>query len=547
MIKRFFQHQTKNITAAGFILFLSTVVSALLGIIRNRLLASNFGMGLKLDIYFASLKIPSFITTVLVMDAISVAIIPLFDKYREKSERHGWHFISAVFNVFSIFLIVLSGVLFIFTPQLISLIMPGFSGGGLESVILLTRIMLLQPILMGISTIVSGVLKSFYRFVVVSLAPIAYNIGVIGGILFLYPLWGLPGLAWGVVFGSLLHLLIQLPALFKGDFEYFKTFDIKNGLKKVFSLGGPRSLSIIFSQANLVFLTGIASVLAVGSISVFHLASDFGQIITRLIAVSLTTAAYPVLSRAFSKNNIKSYIKNFNETIRQILYLVIPAGVLFFLLRAQIIRVILGSGQFGWTDTRLTAACAGIFGLGVFAQSLVTYISKSFGALHDNKTPAKITFAAIIFNIGAVFSLVYLIKNNSVFRSLIVNFLRLEGIENIAIVALPLAYVLMMIFQSILLLIFIRKTLGSLKGYRIIKTVGEVLVATTAMGVTTYIALYQLAQVFTTNTFTGIFLQGAGAGLLGLGVFIGFSWLLKMEEFFQVKNIFQKAFSKIRS
>src|SRR6056297_218660 len=132
MIKRFFQHQTKNITAAGFILFLSTVVSALLGIIRNRLLASNFGMGLKLDIYFASLKIPSFITTVLVMGAISVAIIPLFDKYREKSERHGWHFISAVFNVFSIFLIVLSGVLFIFTPQLISLIMPGFSGGGLE-------------------------------------------------------------------------------------------------------------------------------------------------------------------------------------------------------------------------------------------------------------------------------------------------------------------------------------------------------------------------------------------------------------------------------
>src|SRR6056297_2236058 len=138
MIKRFFQHQTKNITAAGFILFLSTVVSALLGIIRNRLLASNFGMGLKLDIYFASLKIPSFITTVLVMGAISVAIIPLFDKYREKSERHGWHFISAVFNV----------------------------------VFFLRRFFLFKLFLMGFSTMVRGFLKSFFGLVFFSLAPL---------------------------------------------------------------------------------------------------------------------------------------------------------------------------------------------------------------------------------------------------------------------------------------------------------------------------------------------------------------------------------------
>ena len=200
MYNHIFNSKTKTITSAAGILAAASLISGFLGLFRDRLLAGSFGAGDELDIYYAAFRIPDFISMVLIMGAISAAIIPIFSEYLVRSHEQAWRFFSNLVNLFFISLIVVSAILIIFVPQILSVIVPGFIGDKKESAVLLTRIMFLSPILLGISNIISGILRVFKRFLVTSLAPIMYNLGIIFGIMFFVPLMGLKGLAWGVVF-----------------------------------------------------------------------------------------------------------------------------------------------------------------------------------------------------------------------------------------------------------------------------------------------------------------------------------------------------------
>ncbi|GAH60793.1 unnamed protein product, partial [marine sediment metagenome] len=179
MFKNILNIQTKNITSAAFVLAGAFFISILLGLIRDRLLARNFGLGFELDIYYAAFRIPDFISMVLIMGAIGAAIIPIFSEYLVKNREEAFKYFSNLLNLFLIFLILICGILFIFAPNLVSLIAPGFSSESKELTILLTRIMFLSPIFLGISNIISGILRVFQRFLITSLAPIMYNLGII--------------------------------------------------------------------------------------------------------------------------------------------------------------------------------------------------------------------------------------------------------------------------------------------------------------------------------------------------------------------------------
>ncbi|MEA3293212.1 MAG: lipid II flippase MurJ, partial [Patescibacteria group bacterium] len=273
MIKKILNIQTKTINSAALVLGAASFVSAVLGLFKNRLLAGVFGAGNELDIYYASFRIPDFITMVLIMGAISAAIIPVFSEYLVRSKEDAWKFFSNLLNLFLFFLIFISIILFIFTPQLISLIAPGFGPEKKALTIVLTRIMFFSPILLGISNIISGTLRVFQRFLVTSLSPILYNAGIIFGLLFFVPLMGLKGLAWGVVLGGFLHLLIQIPILIKLGFRSKLIFNIKEpGFLKVVKLTIPRSIGLAASQINLIVVTAIASCMVAGSIAIFNLA-----------------------------------------------------------------------------------------------------------------------------------------------------------------------------------------------------------------------------------------------------------------------------------
>ena len=366
MIKKILNTQTKKISFASLILMSSYLFSAVLGLFRDRLLFGQFGAGNELDVYYSAFVLPDLIALVLVFGAISAAIIPIFSSYLVKSKDEAWEYASDILNIFLIFLGIICVVLIILAPFFINFITPGFSEEKKQTTVLLMRIMFLSPIVLGVSNILSGILQVFHRFLVTALAPILYNVGIIFGILFFVPRLGLVGLACGVVFGALLHLAIQIPSFLHSGFKYKKILNLNHpGVIKTLKLTIPRSLGLGAGQINTIAIVAIASTLSSGSVAIFTWANSFSAMLVNMVAVSLSTAIFPAMSLAWSKSNLADFKTKFLGALKQIMFLVIPVSFLIFLLRAQITRVILGTGKFGWVDTRLIAACLGVFATGL--------------------------------------------------------------------------------------------------------------------------------------------------------------------------------------
>ena len=521
----------------------SYLFSAVLGLLRERLLAGRFGAGNELDAYYTAFTIPDFIALILIFGAISAAIIPIFSSYYVKSKEKAWQYISNLLNIFLTFLIIVCIILIIFAPFFVTLIAPGFSGSKKVDTVLLMRIMFLSPIILGTSNIISGILQVFHRFLVTALAPIMYNLGIIIGILFFVPKFGLMGLAFGVIFGGLLHLLIQIPAFLHSGFKYQINFDLKHpGVLKTFTLMAPRSIGLGARQFNTIVITAIASTLTAGTVAVFNLANNLSSVLVNAIGVSLSTAVFPSMSLAYLKEDKKEFEKKFSRAFLQIIFLTIPASFLIFILRAQIVRVILGTGKFGWLDTRLTAACLGIFSLGLCFQGLIFLLSKTFYATHNTKIPAFISFATVVFNISLSFFFIWLLGFNGEFFRFLQSWLKLDGINNISVVGLVLAYSITAITEASLLLFFLYRNLKVFRISKILSSLYKILIASFAMAIVTFLFKQALIEhnIISLQTFLGVFLQLVLSGIIGVVCYIIVSFFLKSEELKTIKESFFK-------
>jgi len=564
MIHKFLNTQTKSISWASLILAASYLFSAMLGLFRDHLLANKLGAGNELDVYYAAFTVPDFITLILVFGAISAAMIPIFSAYHAKSKDEAWEYVSALLNTFLIFLIIICIFLIIITPFLISLTAPGFSGAKRDAVIMLMRIMFLSPIILGISNMISGILQVFHRFLVTALAPIFYNIGIIIGILFFLPRFGLVGLTMGVILGAVFHLIIQLPAFFHSGFKYKRTkalnelsarpstknkifsalvFNFRHpGVIKTFKLMAPRSMGLGAGQFNTIVTTAIASTLVAGSISVFNLAINLSSFLVNTVAVSISTAVFPAMTLAHANQDKKDFERKFSRSFLQVVFLIVPASVLIFTLRAQIVRVIYGSGRFDWLDTRLTAACLGIFALGLCFQGLIFILSKTFYAAHNTVIPAVISAATVAFNIGASFFFVWLIGTNAAFYSFVQFVLRLQGINNISVIGLALAFSLTAILEASVLLFLIYKKLKIFKARDLSLSLYKIIISAIIMLAVTFFVRQSLVvfNIVKLETFMGVFLQLALSSIAGAVTYITVSFLLKSEEFKTIKATFFK-------
>ena len=543
MINKILNSQTKSVSKASLILFGSYFLSAILGLLRDRLLAGKFGAGDSLDSYYAAFVVPDFVALILIFGAISAAIIPIFSSYYVKSKEEAWEYTTDLINIFMVFLILVSVILIIFAPFVVSLIAPGFSEVKKVDTVILMRIMFLSPIILGLSNIISGILQVFKRFLVTALAPVMYNLGIILGIVFFVPTFGLIGLAFGVILGGLLHLLIQLPSFFNSGFKYKAVFSLRHaGVRKTLKLMVPRSIGLGAGQINTIFITSIASTLTTGSVAVFNLANNLSAMSVNAIAVSLSTAIFPAMSLAFSKDDSQDFEKKFSGALRHILFLIIPLSVLMFILRAQIVRVILGVGKFGWLDTRLTAACFGIFAIGLLAQALVLILSKTFYAGHNTRIPAIASIVTVVFNILLSFLLVWLLSLNGMLFNATQYLLRLQGIEDIRIIGLALALSITTILEAIVLLYMIFWKFKSLKSKNIASSFYKILLSTFLMGVATFLIrqgliIFKIVQL---QTFLGVFLQLAVSTFFGVAFYIITCHFLKSSELKDIKQFFSK-------
>jgi putative peptidoglycan lipid II flippase len=514
VIKNFFNNQSKTIASAAVILGAVSFVSRFLGLVRDRILAGTFGAGDELDIYYAAFRIPDLVYSLLVIGAISAGFIPVFVSYlglkgSNKSNEQAWYLANSILNILGLSLIIACSILIFFAPWLMKLVAPGFSSEKLSLTVQLTRIMFLSPFFLGLSAVFGGILQSFRRFLVYSLGPIMYNLGIIFGILFLIQPFGLSGLAYGVVLGAFFHMVIQIPTAWLCGFKWQPIFDFKFiGVRRIFKIMPARVLSLALSQINFWMITVFASFLAVGSIAVYNLAHNIWSFPLGVFGISFVLAAFPKLSETAQKKDLAGFVKTFSLTLRQILFFTLPAAALFIVLRAQIVQVILGAGRFDWQDTVLTFQTLAYFSLSLFAEALILLFLRGFFAWEDTKTP---------FLIGLLATLVRL--SSAWFLS------RYMGVPGLA-----LGFSLGSIFYLILLFIFLKKKVGFLDIKTISVSGAKMFSASLLAALVAYLSLGFLSSWLGLSIILGVSIQGSLAGIIGILIYFLFAWLFRLEE-----------------
>lgn len=518
MIKQLLSTQSHSITGAAVLLGAASFVSRLIGVLRDRVFAHYFGAGDVLDAYYAAFRIPDLVYNLLIVGALSAGFIPVFIEVLHKDEEKAGKLVDSVITILGIVLIVVCGVLFFATPALMKALTPGFEADKLQLATMLTRIMFLSPILLGVSSVMSGILQAFKNFFVYSLTPIMYNLGIIIGTLILVPLIGLSGLAWGVVIGAALHLAIQIPSLIRHGFRYRPSLRWSAYVKRIAILMTPRTLGLAANQINLIVITTLASTLAVGSITVFNFANNLQYFPIGIIGLSFSIAAFPTLAQFAAEMRTREMIDQLSLTIRQIIFLIVPVTIIFLLLRAQIVRVVLGTGAFDWDATVLTANTLAFFSFSLFAQSLIPLLARSLYALQDTWTPFVISLSAAFINIIMSFY-----------------FKTYWGVLGLA-----LAFSLSMIVQLVLLWLTVRKQLGTLKELTLLHSLYKISVSALIMAIVIQMLKEPIASFVDMTRFWGILTQGMIAALGGLFVYGALCRIFKVEEML----LFQKSLAR---
>jgi len=528
---RIFHSPSKTITSAAFLLAFAALGSRILGLLRDRILAGKFGAGDELDIYFAAFRIPDLLYNIVIAGAISAAFIPVFISLYTKNKKEAWRAASNFLNIALATLFILGIILALAAPFLVKFVAPGFDEAKMAATVDVTRLMFLSPLFLGLSAILGGILHSFKRFFVYALAPLFYNGGIIFGAVFLTDTMGVMGLAVGVVIGSFLHFAIQVPSVFFSGFSWHGVFDFGDKhFRKIFSLMVPRAFGLIVFQLNLWVITAIASVLSSGSIAIFNLANHLQFLPVGIIGYSFATAAMPSFAKSVSGQMLKAFGEQLTKTVRMVLFFVVPTSVLMFVLRAHIVRLIFGSGAFSWDDTRLTAAVLGIFAFGIFAHSLIPLFSRAFYAMQNTKTPVIINSLGFFINIGLSFFFVFVLFKNPKVSGFISEFLDMGGIDNIALLGLPLALSLAGIINVAILFYALKKYMGGFGEAAIYFAGAKIFGASIVAGLAAYGTLSLVEPLFRTDTALGLLLQAGIAAIVGGVVYIAIMFIFRSPE-----------------
>ena len=510
---------TKTIGGAALLIALSGVVSRVLGFVRDRILATQFGAGDVLDAYYTAFRIPDFIYGLLIAGALSAAFVPVFTElFTEEKKEEAWKLTSGVLSLVGIVLGFLGLVGIFITPAILFILAPGFSGEKLEMTISLTRIMLLSPLLLGISAVFGGALISLKRFAAYALAPIFYNIGIIFGAVFLTQFLGVNGLAWGVVIGALLHMVIQYPSLKQSGFRLegsLKQFFQDREVRKVLLLMVPRSLSMGVTQVGLLAVTAFASLLASGSLSAYTFANNIQSVPLGLFGIAFSLAVFPSLSEFAAKKQHQKFFTTLSDTSRRILFFVVPCSIALIIFRAQFVRVILGAGNFDWEDTIVTFEILKYFSISLFAQSLIPLFARAFFAFQNTKTPLYIALAS-----------------EAVHVALIPMLLPYYHVQ-----ALAITFTIASIINIILLYIYLRKRVTGWDDKVFLYPIAKIFFAAFLAGIIAQFSKSIFA--LTTNeldTFVEVFLQLLLGVSIGGAAYVFFCYWLQVGELVLIKR-----------
>jgi putative peptidoglycan lipid II flippase len=539
MVERLFSKLSapiRGLHQAAYVLAALTLASQVLALLRDRTFAAVFGAGHTLDLYYSAFRIPDLVFA-LVSSLISAYV--LIPRIASGNQAENRELLSQAIS----FLLVVGGliclVLGIFAPQLLSILYPSFTQSPSQAeFVLLVRLLLAQPVILGISGAIQSVTQVHRRFALFALSPVLYNLGIIAGTVVLYPHYGLPGIGIGVLLGACLHALIHVPVLTSaGVFPRLKIPSLR-AMIPVVSDSIPRSLALGAGSFTVLALTALASRIGEGAVSVFTLAGNLELVPLSLIGASYAVAAFPALSEHSATNNREEFTRVLSASARHIILWSLIFLGLIIVLRAHLVRAILGAGAFDWNATRLTAALLAVLAVGLVAQGLVLLFSRALYAAQQSWRPflyqaggavATVLLALFFLNLGAT---------DHVLASLSGLF-RVGDVHGTLILMVALAATLGQILLAFASFAALRPFAPGL-GRSLIRPFVHGGCAALMGGVATYATLFLEGGIAPLTTLFAVFTQGLVAGIVGAAASGIALALLRNEEFSDIITALRK-------
>ena len=527
----FLSKEVQGLQRAAIILAGAALLSSILALLRDRYFAHVFGAGATLDVYYAAFRIPDLI---FVGTGALVSVYILIPELSRRSDADQKYYLDTILTGFSLFAVLASIVAGLLAPIFLAALFPAFVvSGKLPTVVMLTRIMLLQPIFLGLSNIFAAVTQARGRYALYAISPLLYNLGIIVGAGILYPLFGIAGLAWGVVLGAALHMGIQIPSVMRDGFlnRMPRVHDMRFLSATVF-VSLPRSLALSMSQLAFVGLISLAGALTTGSIAVFMFAYNLQAVPLAIIGASYSVAAFPTLAAALSQGKREEFLDHIAAAARYVLFWSLPASALVLTLRAHMVRFILGSGAFDWTDTRLTAAVFALLSLSLAAQGISLLLIRGYYAAGRTFVPLVISAGTAVLTVLLAWLGIHALSYYPLLAQ-VQSLMRLSGVPGSGVLSLGIAYAVSAIIGAIIMAVHFEYRFGGLFS-RIQRTWWEGLIAALAALAGSYLLLELAGPLDTGSTTTTVFLQGLAGGLAGLLATVLTYWVMGSRELSEI-------------
>lgn len=518
----------RGLHQAAYLLAGLTLASQALALLRDRLFAYSFGAGDILDLYYAAFKIPDLVFALVASLVSAYVLIPrIAGGSKEESRR--------LIAQTASFLVLAGGflclVLALFAPQILFSLFPAVRDSAYAGeFVALARILLLQPILLGLSGIFTSVTQVRRRFFLFALSPVLYNLGIIAGAVFLYPMYGLPGIGIGVVVGALAHLLLHIPVLAQEKLLPSPVLPSPSVLWSVMRDSVPRSLALSVGAITALLLTMLAARTGSGSVSVLSFALNLQAVPLSLIAASYATAAFPVLSESMEEKRYDAFKATLSAAARHIVFWSAILSVLILVLRAHIVRIVLGTGAFDWDATRLTAAILALLVIGLMAQGLVLLASRAFYAAKRSWNPLLIQLAGLVVSVGSASGLLVLAGAYPDLRYFVESLLRVEEVPGTDVLFIALGGMLGSVATGVLAMLTLRQVAPGVAG-SLLRPMFEGAASAILGGAAAYGVLAFLGNLAPATTLVYVFTEVVLAGMVGLMVSAAVLALLANREF----------------
>jgi putative peptidoglycan lipid II flippase len=501
--------QPRSVARAALLVMSLLAVSKVVGVIDDLVKARVFGTSAELDAFIAAGGLPELLNTVISGGALAAPFIPVLAGYLSQNDREGaWRLVSNVVNLALLATAVLAVLVAAFAPWLVThVIASGFSPEQQALTAGLMRLTLVSTLIFAASGVVMSVLHAHQHFLLPALAPILFNLGIIGGAVFLARPWGVWGLAVGAVAGSAMHLLIQVPGLLRYRARWLPVLDFDDpGLRRVLQLMGPRVLTLGVVQLNMLVAVRLASDMSAGSVSALNFGWRLMQMPETVIGTAIATAVFPTLSELAAQGRTGQLRDTLAAALRAVLAMGMPAALGLVLLGRPLIELLFGGGQFGSASTDAVLAALSGYAVGLVGHAALEVAARAFFARQDTRTPLLVAVLGMIITVALS--------------------LGLRGPLGHA--GLALANSLGVSSEVLLLLWLARRPLGGLEGSRLGFTLLRAAVATGVMG----LALAGLSAWWPLST-DGLVRQAffLGAGLvIGVVIYLLAAWRLGLDE-----------------